>query len=110
MPNMKIYVDRSLPEQSHQGIQAALVPLSELLCERLDVNINACQFAVIAVYAMADLPAVNVELSILPKVERSHQKLVELAKEMQQLIGDAAGTHVAARISQLDPSTFIALK
>lgn len=36
MPNMKIYVDRSLPEQSHLKIEAALVPLSKLLCERLD--------------------------------------------------------------------------
>lgn len=110
MPNMKIYVDRSLPDQSHQGIQAALMPLSKLLCERLDVDIAACQFAVIPVYAMANLPAVNVELSILPKAERTHQKLIDLAKEMQQLVGDAAVTQVAVRISQLDPATYIALK
>lgn len=110
MPNMKIYVDHTLPQQSHLDIQAALMPLSKLLCERLDVSINACQFAVIPVYAMANLPAVNLELSILPKAERTHQKLMDLAREMQQWVGDAAITQVAVRISQLDPATFIALK
>ncbi|MBB4443427.1 MULTISPECIES: hypothetical protein [Rhizobium] len=110
MPNMKIYVDRSLPEQSQLNIEAALVPLSKLLCERLDVNINACQFAVIPVYAMANLPAVNLELFLLPKAERTRQKLMDLAREIQQLVGDAAITQVAVRISQLDPATFIALK
>lgn len=110
MPNMKIYVDRSLSEQSHLNIAGALMPLSRMLCERLHVDISACQFAVIPVYAMNNLPAVNVELSILPKADRTYPKLMDLAKEIQQLVRDAAKTHAAVRIIQLDPATFIALK
>ncbi len=81
-----------------------------LLCERLNVNIDACQLAVIRVFGTANQPAVNVELSILPKADRTRQKLVELAGEIQQLLAAAATKGVAVRISQLDPATYIAAK
>ncbi|MGG7539819.1 hypothetical protein [Rhizobium sp. Nf11,1] len=110
MPNMKIHVDRSLPERAHRDIEAALGPLSMLLCERLNVDISACQFAVIQVFGMVNQPAVNVELSILPNVDRTRQKLMDLASEIQVLVAAAASSGVAVRISQLDPATYVAAK
>ncbi|WP_245571378.1 hypothetical protein [Neorhizobium alkalisoli] len=110
MPNVKIYVDHSLPERVRHEIQATLPALGKLLCARLQVDITACQFAVMSVYAMAGLPSVNLELAILPKPERTRKRLTDLAEDIQQLMGEAAGTHIAVRISLLDPSTYIALK
>lgn len=110
MPNMKIHVDRSLPEQFHVNVEAMVVPLRMLLCERLAVDINACQLAVLQVYGMADQPAINIELSILPNANRTREILLALAKEIQHMVAAAATTGVAVRISQLDPATYIAVK
>ncbi|WP_245306967.1 hypothetical protein [Agrobacterium salinitolerans] len=110
MPNMKIYMDRSLPKQVHTKVEAMMVPLRMLLCETLAVDISACQLAVIQVYGMADQPAINIELSILPNANRTRQILLNLVKEIQRVVAAAATTEVAVRISQLDPATYVALK
>ncbi|TCU06066.1 hypothetical protein [Rhizobium sullae] len=110
MPNVKIYLDHSLPEQVRLDIQATLAALGNVLCARLQVEMTACQFAIMPVYAMAGLPSVNVELAILPKPERTRKRLEDLAEEIQRLVGEAAGTHVAVRMVLLDPTTYIALK
>ncbi|OWK25860.1 hypothetical protein AJ87_00175, partial [Rhizobium yanglingense] len=59
---------------------------------------------------MADLPAVNVEIAILPKPERTRPMLTDLAEEIQRLMANAVEGRVAVRLSLLDPATYIALK
>lgn len=110
MPNLKIYVDDQLFAACRDRLAAALAPLRDRLCRDLAVPAAACQFAVLPVLAMADLPPVNVELQILPGPERSRDRLAALATTLRDSIAAATGTAVAVRISQLDPATYVALK
>lgn len=110
MPNVKIYVDRDCSQDAMSGLQANLEPLRALLCARLMVPSPACQFAILPVFAMPDQPAVNVEVAILQKAERTRDVLTELAKEIRQLLAAATGVHIAVRISSLDPATYVTLK
>lgn len=110
MPNLKIYVDEGLMPQCRAALQEALPRLRTLLCDRLAVGVPACQVAVLAVMVMPDLPRVNIEMQILPHPERTRDRLLDLAAEIQALIDAATGTQAAVRIATLDPATYIALK
>lgn len=110
MPNLKIYVDDRLFPACRGRLAAALEPLRAMLCRELAVPVAACQFAVLPVLAMADLPPVNVELQILPKPDRTRDRLTALAETLRDSIAAATGGAVAVRISQLDPATYVALK
>ncbi|XNY04249.1 hypothetical protein ACMFL9_05905 (plasmid) [Sinorhizobium meliloti] len=68
------------------------------------------QFAVLPVYAMLDLPCVNVELSIMPRAERARDLLMSVCAKLRVMVGDATGPNVAVRLTSLDPHTYIALK
>lgn len=110
MPNVKIYVDETLWADRHDALGAVLAPLRDLLCRELSVDVPACQFAVLPVMAMADLPRVNVEIAILPRPERTRDLVTALGRQVQALVAEAAGTHAAVRVSALDPVTYVALK
>ena len=110
MPNVKIYVDDTLFPQCRDRLVAAMPPLRDLLCEGFQVDVPACQFAVIAVAAMPDLPRVNVEMAILPRPDRTRERIMALGRQIRSLLEEACGTHVALRVMALDPETYIAMK
>lgn len=110
MPNVKIYVDEAIYPACREGLPAALGPILDMLCADLVVDRPACQIAVIPVLALPDLPPVNVELQIMPRPERTRAALLALCAKLRDVVGAATGSHVAVRISTLDPATYVALK
>lgn len=110
MPNIKIYIDQSLPEQAHSAVRDALVPIRRMLCDALGVEKQACQVAILSVYAMDDLPRVNVEVSMLPKPDRTREKITRICTDLQEQVAAAAGSHTAVRALFLDADTYVALK
>lgn len=110
MPNVKIYVDETHFPAVRQGVAALLPGLRDMLCAELEVDVAACQFAVLPVLALPDQPRLNVELHVLPRASRSRAKLEAVAAELRGQLGQASGLSVAVRIATLDPVTYVALK
>jgi len=111
MPNVKLYVDETLWPASKPALVALLPELRVLLCRELDVPPAACQLAIVPVWGMADQPVVNIELMILPRPDRTPEKLRALGGDLRALIGPAVGDAlVAVRFASLDPETYVALK
>ena len=110
MPNVKIYVDETLYPEVRAPVMAALMPIRDLLCAGFEVDPPACQFAVIAVGAMPDLPQVNIELHILPKPERTRDVVLSVCTRLREILAEATAAHVAVRVMTLDPLTYVALK
>lgn len=110
MPNVKIFVEEALFANQGGALRNALLPLRDILCRGFGVDISACQFAVMPVMAMPDLPLVNVEMQILPRADRTRDAVLAVCQSVRDLVETAAGTHTAIRVSFLDPVTYIALK
>lgn len=110
MPNVKIFVDETLYPGVRAPLTVALGPIRAMLCQDLAVDVAACQFAVIAVVAMPDLPRVNVEMAILPRPERTRTLILSVCAKLRAMVEDATRTHVAVRVTALDPETYLALK
>lgn len=110
MPNVKIYVEEGLFAERRAALTDALLPIRDMLCDQFNVDISACQFAVMPVVAMADLPLLNVEIFILPRPERTREKVLSVCQALRRMLEAAAGVHVAIRVSHLDPETYLALK
>lgn len=110
MPNVKIYVDESLYPGLRAPLAQMLGPLRDLLCRELAVDVPACQFAVLPVGAMPDLPRVNVEMAVLPRPERTRDKMIAVCTDLRGMIEAVVQTHVSVRVTALDPETYIALK
>ena len=110
MPTVKIDVDDVLYPAVRAPLAQALGPIRDMLCGDLAVDVPACQFAVMPVCAMPDLPRVNVEMAILPRPERTRDRLLSVCAKLREMVGAATGTHVAIRVTTLDPATYIALK
>ncbi len=110
MPNVKIYVDETLYPACRDRLAAALGPVRDMLCRDFAVDVPACQFAVIPVMAMPDLPRVNAELMLLPRPERTREAVLRVCAALREMLGTATGTHTAIRVAFLDPETYIALK
>lgn len=110
MPNVKIFVDETLYPACQPALRAALGPLRDMLCKELQVDFAACQLAVLPVDGLPDQPPVNVELSILPRPERTRALILSVCGQVRALLGQATGAHVAVRVTSLDPETYIALK
>jgi hypothetical protein len=110
MPNVKIYIDDTLPAASVAALKSALLPIRDMLCRSLKVDTAACQFAIVPVMGLADQPQVNVELMILPQPERTQDVVKEVCRTLRSMVGEATGEHVAVRAAALDPQTYIALK
>lgn len=110
MPNVKIHVDASLLPARETALVAALSPLRALLCGALGVAPAVCQLALLPVIGLPDQPGVNVEVQIMPHPDRSRDRLLTLAAEVQTMMAAAAGCPVAVRITTLNPDGYIALK
>lgn len=110
MPNLKIFVDDTIYPDCRNALAQALGPIRDMLCRDLQVDVPACQFAVVPVGAMPDLTRVNVEMAILPRPERTRDILLAVCAKLRSIIEAATGTHVAVRVTALDPETYIALK
>lgn len=110
MPNMKIYIDETLPKASFLSLKSALAPIREMLCAELKVDESACQFAILKVTALEDQPRVNVELMILPKPDRTQETISEVCGKLRTIVSGASGHHVAVRAAALAPQTYVALK
>ncbi|MEX2696622.1 hypothetical protein [Rhizobium mongolense] len=110
MPNVKIFVDETLYPTVREQLAKNLEQVRDMLCQDLSVDVPACQFAVLPVGAMRDQPRVNVEISILPRRERTRDLLLSVGAKLRAMVGDATGVHVAVRVTSLDPHTDIALK
>lgn len=110
MPNMKIYVDADRNGAAVGAVRNLLLPLRVMLCRELDVDITACQFAVVEVFGLEDQAQVNVEILILPRPERTRDRIIEVCTLIRAMVADATGLHVAVRSSFLDPETYVAMK
>jgi len=110
VPNVKIFVEQALFDQRRAVIADALLPIRDLLCSGLKVDVPACQFAVMPCIAMPDLPLVNIEMHILPKPERTRAAVLSVCHALRILVESVVGCHVAIRVMSLDPETYIALK
>jgi len=49
MPNLKIFIDDTLYPDCKTALAQALGPIRDMLCRDLQVDVPACQFAVVAV-------------------------------------------------------------
>jgi hypothetical protein len=110
VPNLKIFVDESVFEASRAPLRAALPKVRDVLCEALHVKPAACQLAVIQALGLSDQPQLNVELLILPHVERTNAVVRATATRLRDLLSEVSGAQVAIRIAFLDPLTYVALK
>ncbi|MGO4852801.1 hypothetical protein [Phaeovulum sp. W22_SRMD_FR3] len=110
MPNLKIYVDETIYPTLRTALVDALPPLRDVLCSGLKVPVSACQFAVIPVLAMPDLPGINMEIQILQRAERTSAVLTELCVRLRATLEGATGAHVAVRMGTIDPETYVTLK
>jgi hypothetical protein len=110
MPNLKIFVDDAIYPDCRKALVQALGPIRDMLCHDFQVDVPACQFAVVPVGAMADLPRVNVEMAILPRPERTREIILAVCAKLRTMVQEATQTHVAVRVTALDPETYIALK
>jgi hypothetical protein len=110
MPNVKIFVDDTLYPAIREPLSHALVPIRDMLCHDLSVPVPACQFALMPVGAMPDLPRVNVEMAILPRPERTRDLILSVCAKLRGIVEEVTQTHVAVRVMALDPETYIALK
>lgn len=110
MPNVKIFVDETQYGAVKSGLIAVLPDLRAMLCEAFDVEVPACQMAVIPVLGLPDQPPINVELHLLAKPERSRAAVQAAGVRVRDMIGAATGQHVAVRFAALDPATYVALK
>jgi hypothetical protein len=110
VPNVKIYVDESIFEASRASLSQALPQIRDMLCEAFQVAPSACQLAVIPVVGLPDQPQLNVELLILPHIERTGAVIRAAAEKLRDLLGAVTGAQGAVRIAQLDAATYVALK
>ena len=110
MPNVKIFVDEVIYPATRTALAEALLPIRAMLCADLNLLPPACQFAVMPVLAMTDLPPVNVELQIMPHPDRTRQVLLAVCAKLRDMVGAATASHVAVRVVTLDAATYIALK
>lgn len=110
MPNLKIYVDETIFEVSRASLHEALPRIRDFLCEAFQVTPSACQLAVIPVLGLSGQPELNIELLILPRIERTDAVIRAAAERLRDLLSTATGAHGAVRVAQLEPATYIALK
>lgn len=110
MPNVKIYLDQQHWKPASDRLQAAFPELTDMLCRTLEVDRSAVQLALLGVAAPDGQPAVNVELHLLPRPDRTREALTRLGGDLRDKIALLTGLRIAVRIGQLDPQTYVALK
>lgn len=110
MPNVKLFMDQAVLRRHDAIIDALLLDLRRAICSLLGVADEACHIAVVAVRSLPDQPAVNLEIHILPKPERTRDRLETLCRTLRDTVQAALSERTAVRCALLDPVTYIALK
>lgn len=110
MPNLKIHVSDAVWHDKGDALTALLGPIRDMLCDEFRVGPEACQLAIIPIYGLSDQPPVAVEIQIMPRPERDRAQIMAASQKLQALLSDTSATHVAVRVSSLDPVTYVALK
>ncbi|MBC2834608.1 hypothetical protein [Paragemmobacter straminiformis] len=110
MANVKFFIDAALMREKDAALDGLLAQTRALLCARLDIPEAACQFVAIGVRSLADQPAVNIEISLLPKPDRTAEKLRSLCEDARDIATRILSAHTAVRCAQLDAATYIAIK
>jgi hypothetical protein len=110
MPNVKVFVDAAQYPAVQAGLSVLLPELRNMLCVGFGVDPAACQLAVIPVLGLPDQPAINAELHILPKPERTRATIEAMAARLRDRMAGVTGLHVAVRVATLDAATYVALK
>ncbi|WAJ28884.1 hypothetical protein [Antarcticirhabdus aurantiaca] len=110
MPNVKIFVDETLFPDRRKPLIGALESVRSMLCRELRVETAACQFAVVPVIAMADLPRANVELQILSRPERTREVLLGVCGHLRDMLESATQVSVAVRASALQAESYVVLR
>ncbi|WP_284757031.1 hypothetical protein [Agrobacterium sp. fls2-241-TYG-188a] len=110
MPILKIHIDFDRHPKATAAIRGALEPLRATLCRELAVDVSACQISVINIFGLDDQPQVNTEMFLLPRPERTRERITEVCKLIQKTMSETTGLHVAVRSNMLDPQTYVAVK
>ncbi|MGA0542400.1 hypothetical protein [Neotabrizicola sp. VNH66] len=110
MPNVKFFVDEARYPAVQADLSALLPELRDMLCTGFGVDRAACQLAVIPVLGLPDQPAINAELHLLPKPDRTRATIESMAGRLRDRVAGVTGLHVAVRIATLDAATYVALK
>lgn len=110
MPNVKIYVAEDIFAEHRTALTRALEPLRDIVSTHLEAPYSACQFALIPVVGLSDQPALNVEIHIMPRPNRTRETLEAMGAEIQHVFFDVTGKTIALRCAQLDPVTYVTLK
>lgn len=110
MPNLKIFMDETVFGQHRQAMIQALEPIRDSICLHLGVPKAACQLAIIPVVGLPDQPAINVEIQILPSLDRPRTRIEAFGSEVKDILSATAGVPVAFRCAQHDPSTYVILR
>lgn len=110
MPNVKIYVEQALWHAAEPALIAVLEPMRALLCRELAVDVSACQLLLLPVRGLPDQRSLSVEMQILPRADRTRNRVAEVCTALRDLIADSTGQVAAIRVSALDPATYVALK
>lgn len=89
----------------------ALLPhLREMICALLKVPAGNCQLALLPVAGLPDQPALAMELSIMPKADRTRAVLENVAESLRAAMAERIGCPAVVRIEQLNPETFVMAK
>ena len=110
MPNVKLFTDRQLVEDLGQSLLDMLPLLRDLLCDRLGVTASACQIVIVPVYGLQDQPPVNLELHILPRADRTPDRIRSICLDIKTMVDQTTQKPSAIRCAMLDPSTYVAIK
>lgn len=110
MPILKIHIDFDLHPEAAAAIRTGLQPLRAMLCRELAVDVSACQISVVNIYGLEDQPQVNTEMFVLPRPERTRERMTEVCHLIRDTLADATGLHVAVRSNMLDAQTYVAVK
>ncbi|MFN7053059.1 MAG: hypothetical protein ACK4NH_13160, partial [Gemmobacter sp.] len=107
MPNVKIYVERHLLPRKGETLIANLTALRRMICAELSVQPAACHLAVIGVDGIADQPALNVEISVLQRPDRTRAVIENLCLLIQKWMFDLTDERAAIRITVMSAETYI---
>jgi hypothetical protein len=111
VPNLKVYVDDTVWQEHRAALAAALGPIRSMLCERLKVDVSACQLALVPVTGLPDQPLVNAEIFLLPKPDRTREALEAVCRTLRgQLSQASGGAGTAVRCNRLDPEVYFSIR
>lgn len=110
MPNLKIFADQALGVETTAALRARLPALRTLVCKQLNVPIPLAQLAIVTVFGMGDQAQMAVEMQILPKAERTAEKIEETCSLVRSMLQEIANVAVAFRVTIVDPQAYFVFR